>query len=116
MIYRVDVILNDGKRRRAIYDSDRQKVVEMSKCKFGADDVMLEGAVLITGNAEARELLEQNGFTVQKPDKGNNFCIRITDELAQQIFALSKETGCNEASLIRTALVYWLDNGHPMPD
>ena len=114
MTYRVDVILNDGKRRRANYDTDSPQIIEMSKYKFGADDVMLKDAVLVIGNSDAREMLVQNGFTVQKPDKGNNFCIRLTDDLAQHVFRLAKETGCNEASIIRTALIYWLDNGHPM--
>lgn len=114
MVYRLDLILADGTRRRAVYDSRAPQVVEMARNRLTAQSDILNGAVIVTSNAEASKLLEINGFSVQQPQKGNNFCIRFTDDLAQEIFRLSKDTGKNEASLIRTAVVYWLENGHPM--
>ena len=41
MVYRIDVILGDGARRRASYDTDKPQIIEISKCPFGPKDVML---------------------------------------------------------------------------
>ena len=116
MLYRLDVILEDGSRRRPNYDTDKPQIIEISKCPFGPKDVMLNGASCITTNPELKKLLNENGFKTQRPGKSNNYCVRMDDAMAEQIVEIAEEHGKKEAAVIRVAVQYWLNNGAPMPD
>ena len=116
MIYRLDVILEDGARRRASYDTDKPQVVEIAKCPFGPRDVMMKGASCITTNPDLKKLLNDNGFQTQRPGKKNNYCVRMDDAMADAIFEIAQETGKKEAAVIRIAVSYWLAMGHPMSE
>ena len=114
MVYRLDVILEDGARRRASYDTDRPQIIEISKCPFGPKDVMLKGASCITTSPELKKLLNDNGFQTQRPGKSNNYCVRMDDAMADAIFEIAQDTGKKEAAVIRIAVSYWLAMGHPI--
>lgn len=114
MIYRLDVILGDGARRRASYDTDKPHVIEIAKCPFGPKDVMMNGASCITTNPDLKKLLNDNGFMTQRPGKKNNYCVRMDDAMSDTIFEIAQETGKKEAAVIRIAVSYWLAMGHPM--
>jgi hypothetical protein len=114
MVYRLDVILEDGARRRASYDTDKPQIIEISKCPFGPKDVMLKGASCITTSPELKKLLNDNGFQTQRPGKTNNYCVRMDDAMADAIFEIAQDTGKKEAAVIRIAVSYWLAMGHPI--
>lgn len=114
MIYRLDVILEDGTRRRANYDTDVPDVIEMNKFRFGAKDVMLSGAYFVTTSGEAKRVLQDNGFNTRRPQKMSNFCVRLDSEVAEEISAIARSSGKKDAAVIRVAIEYWLKNGHPM--
>jgi len=114
MLHRLDVILGDGKRRRANYDTDNPQIIEISKCPFGPKDVMLQGAFCITTNPELKAILVENGFETQRPFKSNNYCVRMDDAMHERIFEIAQDCGKKEAAVIRIAVQYWLDNGAPM--
>ena len=116
LLYRLDVILEDGARRRANYDTDKPQIIEISKCPFGPKDVMLKGASCITTNPELKKLLNENGFKTQRPGKSNNYCVRMDDAMSDTIFEIAQETGKKEAAVIRIAVSYWLAMGHPMSE
>ena len=116
MVYRLDVILEDGARRRASYDTDKPQIIEISKCPFGPKDVMLKGASCITTSPELKKLLNDNGFQTQRPGKSNNYCVRMDDAMADAIFEIAQETGKKEAAVIRIAVSYWLAMGHPIEE
>ncbi len=115
MVYRIDVILGDGARRRASYDTEKPEIIEISKCPFGPKDVMLQGASCITTNPELKKLLNDNGFQTQRPGKANNLCVRMDDAMSDQIFEIAQANGKKEAAVVRIAVQYWLSNGAPMP-
>jgi hypothetical protein len=114
MIYRVDVILADGTRRRANYDSDAPDVIEMNRFRFGPRDVMLQGASFVTTSREASQALQSNGFNTVPPRKRDNFCIRLDREMSEQIYSVAQQTRRKEAAVIRIAIDYWLKHGHPI--
>ena len=114
MVYRLDVILEDGARRRASYDTDKPQIIEISKCPFGPKDVMLKGASCITTSPELKKLLNDNGFQTQRPGKSNHYCVRMDDAMADAIFEIAQDTGKKEAAVIRIAVSYWLAMGHPI--
>ena len=116
MVYRIDVILGDGARRRASYDTDTPQIIEISKCPFGPKDVMLRGAFCITTNPELKAILTENGFETQRPFKSNNYCVRMDDAMAEQISEIAQEHNKKEAAVIRAAVSYWLAMGHPLDD
>lgn len=115
MTFRLDIILADGSRRRANYDTDRPDIIEIARCPFGPADVMLNGAACITSNPDARRLLEEHGFHTQTPGMSNNYCIRMDDVMAEQISAIAARNHLKDAAVIRHAVQYWLDSGHPLP-
>ena len=114
MIYRVDVILNDGTRRRANYDTDSPDVIEMNRFKFGPKDVMLRGAAFVTTSGDAKQALQANGFNTKLPRKKDNFCIRLDREMSEQISSVARQANKKEAAVIRIAIEYWLKHGHPL--
>ena len=114
MVYRVDVILADGTRRRANYDTDVPDVIEMNKFRFGAKDLMLRGAYFVTTSGEAKRVLQENGFNTKRPQKSDNFCVRLDSDMAGEIVAIALAAGKKEAAVIRVAIDYWLKNGHPL--
>lgn len=116
MIYRLDVILEDGARRRASYDTDKPQVIEIAKCPFGPQDVMLQGASCITTSPELKKLLNDNGFQTQRPGKKNNYCVRMDDDMSDAIIEIAQAEGVKETAVIRIAVSYWISMGHPMPD
>lgn len=116
MVYRLDIILEDGARRRATYDTDKPQIVEIAKCPFGPQDVMLKGASCITTNPDVKKLLTDNGFHTQRPGKTNNLCVRMDDAMADQIFEIAQEHGKKEAAIVRIAVSYWFAMGHPIEE
>ena len=114
LISRLDVILDDGARRRANYDTDKPKTIEIAKCPFGPKDVMMKGASCITTNPDLKKMLNDNGFQTQRPGKKNNYCVRMDDEMADTIFEIAQENGMKEPAIIRIAIQHWLNAGHPM--
>lgn len=115
MVYRLDVILEDGVRRKARYDSEKPDVVEIAKCPFGPKDVMLKDAYFITTNPELKQMITSNGFSTERPNKSNNLCVRMDDAMSDQVFEIAQKHGKKQAAIVRIAVQYWLDNGHPMP-
>ena len=114
MVYRIDVILNDGVRRRANYDTDVPDVIEMNKFRFGAKDIMLKGACFVTTSGEAKRILQENGFNTKRPLKKDNICVRVDSDMAEEISSIARAVGKKEAAVIRVAIEYWLKHGHPM--
>jgi len=114
-MYRFEVYLKNGKRHKVYYDLDKPDVIRISKMDFTADDTYLDGAYCVTSNDEVFNALTANGFTVSRPMKGKvDYCVRLPQEMAKMVSDTAAATGSHEATVIRSAVAFWIENGCPM--
>ena len=113
-MYRLDVVLKNGKRHRAYYDPDFPGVVRISKLALRPDDGYLDGATYITSNDELLDMMRENGFNVIRPNADKvDYCVRLSADLAQVVANTAAATGSHEAAVIRRAVEYWIKSGCP---
>ena len=114
-MYRFEVYLKNGKRHKAYYDLDKPNVIQLMKMEFAADDSYLDGAYCVTSNDEIFRALQTNGFTVSRPMKGRvDYCVRLPEEMAVQVNNAAAAEGMHEATVIRQAVAFWIENGCPL--
>ena len=114
-MYRFEVYLKNGKRHKAYYDLEKPNVIQLMKMEFAADDTYLDGAYCVTGNDDVFKALQSNGFTVSRPMKGRvDYCVRLPEEMARHVIATADAEGMHEATVIRSAVAFWIENGCPI--
>ena len=110
-----EVYLKNGKRHKAYYSLDKPNVIQLMKMEFSADDTYLAGAYCVTINDDVYKALQANGFTVSRPMKGRvDYSVRLPEEMAQQVNNAAAAEGMHEATVIRQAVAFWIENGCPL--
>lgn len=115
MAYRVDIVLADGTRRRGFVDLTCPDIIKSANFAFHSDDKVLEDATIITGEQSVYCALKENGFRVAEPNSGSSvFTVRLRAELARHITKVSNTSGISAASVISSAVEFWVENGTPL--
>ncbi len=116
-VYRVDIVLANGERRRGKVELERPNVVVSANYDFTASDNVLEGAVIVSGNEAVRNALKEHGFTVAAVNAGSNvYSVRLKGDLVEAVSNTAHEHGLSDAATIAKAVEYWYGQGCPIDD
>lgn len=111
---RVDIILPDGKRRKAYASTESSSssygipVILIWDVPHGYGDLAIQGAVIVTRDAELLDLLNRHGF-VAKAATTKMITTGVSLEMYEALKAKADARGVSLAAIMWEALAEWLE-------